>query len=135
MAAPFFLAEALEAAHAEIILVGFSFFVEQVGELHGLEYAVDHHGGAQASAEAEKKHAAAFVAAEGLHGGIVDDSDGTSKRFRKIEIHPSAAEVMRFAERAAVDDRAGIAVRDAVIAPVLGGCLDLFDHLGSGHFV
>ena len=37
VAAPLFFAEALEAANAEIVLVSFSFFVEQVREFHRLE--------------------------------------------------------------------------------------------------
>ena len=70
--APALFPEALEAAEAEVVLVGLSLFVAEMGQLHRLENAVDDHGGAEAGAEAEEQHAAAFVAADGLHRGVVD---------------------------------------------------------------
>jgi hypothetical protein len=133
VAAPLFFAEAFEAAQAEIVFVGFPFFVEQVGEFHGLEKTVDDHGGAEAGSEAEKKHVAAFVAAEGLHGGVIDDFHGETKGFGKVEGHPAVAEIVGLAERTPVDDGAGIADGEAVVLPILGGFLDLFDHAAGGH--
>src|SRR3984957_20376869 len=55
-ATPLFLAIFFEATNSEIILVGFSFFVEQMSEFHGLEKAIANHRGAEAGAQAEEKH-------------------------------------------------------------------------------
>src|SRR5258707_1221591 len=133
MAAPLFLAEAFEDAKAEIVFVGFPFFVEKMREFHGLKKTVDDHGGAEAGAETEEEHVAAFVAAKGLHGGIVDDFHREAKGFGEVERHPAAAKIVGFAERAVVDDGAGIAYGDAVVLPILGGFLDLFHHAARSH--
>src|SRR5258705_3252658 len=109
VAAPLFLAKTFEAAKAEIVFVGFPFFVEKMREFHGLKKTVDDHGGAEAGAEAEEEHVAAFVAAKGLHGGIVDDFHREAKGFGEVERHPAAAKIVGFPERAAVDDGSRIA--------------------------
>ncbi len=87
--------------------------VGEVREFHGLEDSVANHRGAEAGAEAEEKHAAAFVTAESLHAGVVDNFYGMAEGFAEIEAHPAAAEIVRLAERMTVDDGAGIAHGDA----------------------
>ncbi len=118
VAAPLFFAEAFEAAKAEVIFVGFPFFVGQVRELHRLKKAVHNHGGAEAGAEAEEKHVAAFVAAEGLHRGVVDDFHREAKGFGEVEgfIQP-LPRLWGFAERPFVNDGAGVADGDAGRTP------------------
>src|SRR5258705_7460285 len=61
VAAPLFLAKTFEAAKAEIVFVGFPFFVEKMREFHGLKKTVDDHGGAQACAEAREEDVSALV--------------------------------------------------------------------------
>jgi hypothetical protein len=133
VAAPFLLAQAFEAAKAEIVFVGFPFLVNQVREFHRLEKAVHDHGGAEAGAETEEEHVAAFVAAEGLHRSVIDDFHGEAEGFGEIESHPAATEIVGLAERASVDDGARVADGEAVELPIVGDFLDLFDHAGGGH--
>src|SRR5262249_57636352 len=47
--------------------------VRQVAQLHRLHDAVDDHGGAETGPEPQIEHLAAFVAAEPLHGGALDE--------------------------------------------------------------
>ena len=133
VAAPFFLPEAFEAANAEVVFVGFPFFVEKMREFHGLEKTVDDHRGAEAGAETEEEHVAAFVTAEGLHGGVVDDFHREAEGFGEIEGHPALAEIVGLAEGPLVDDRAWVADGDAIVVPILGDFLDLFHHAAGGH--
>ncbi len=107
--------------------------VGEVRELHGLEKSVADHCGAEAGAEAEEEHAAAFVAAEGLHAGVVDEFHGMAERFAEVEAHPAAAQVVRLAERMTVDDRAGIADGDAIVLPGARGFFHGANHFGGGH--
>ena len=69
-APPLLLAETLEAADAEVVLVG-PLPVRQVAELHRLDDAVDDEGRAEPGAEAEEEHLPAPVAAERLHRRVV----------------------------------------------------------------
>src|SRR4030095_16689762 len=69
--APARLAEALQSAQADVVLERAALLELHVAELHPLEGAVDDHRRAEAGAEAEEEHTAAFVAAERLHGGII----------------------------------------------------------------
>jgi hypothetical protein len=52
-----------------------------------------------------------------LHGGVVDDSHGDAKGLLEIEADPTATEIVGFAEGTPVDDRPGIAKRDALEIP------------------
>src|SRR5207244_4276120 len=70
---PALLASALEPSYADVILGCVPLLVREVSELHGLEHALDDEGRAETGPEAEEEHAAAPVAAEGLHRGIVDE--------------------------------------------------------------
>ena len=78
--APFLLAEAFEAAQADVVLEGLALLVRQVRELHRLDAPVDDQCAAEAGAEAEEQHAAAAVAAERLHGGVVEDAHRLAER-------------------------------------------------------
>ena len=115
-----FLPETLEAAQAEIVLVGLAFLVAEMGQLHWFEHAVHDHRRAEAGAETEKQHAAALVAADGLHRGVVDQFHRDAEGFVEVETDPAATEIVRLAQRTAVDDRSGIAERNAVVVPAFG---------------
>ena len=99
----------------------------------GSRTAVNYHRGAEAGAEAEEKHATAFVAAEGLHAGVVNNFYGVAEGFAEIETHPATAKIVRLAERMVVDDWAGIAHRDAIVFPGARGFLYGANHFGGGH--
>ena len=51
----------------------------------------------------------------------------------EVEADPAAAEIVRLAQRAAVDDRAGIAEGDAVVIPAFRRCLDDLDCFFRSH--
>src|SRR5579863_3277316 len=72
LVAPLLRSEALQSRGANIVLVRPAALEREVAELHRLEDAVDDHGRAEAGAEAEEQHAAALIAPERLHGGVVD---------------------------------------------------------------
>src|SRR5580692_1555401 len=107
--------------------------VGEVRELHGLKKSVANHCGAEAGAEAEEEHATAFVAAESLHAGVVDNFYGMAEGFAEVEAHPAATEIVGFAERMTVDDRAGIAHGDAIVLPRARGFFHGANHFGVGH--
>src|SRR5205814_10459726 len=73
------LAVALEPSDADVILERVPFLVRKVSELHGLEHALDDQGRAETGPEAEEEHAAAAVAAERLHRGVVDELHGPAE--------------------------------------------------------
>src|SRR5215470_11281271 len=100
-----------------------------MAELHRLHDAVDDHRGAATGAEPEKEHLAAAVTTEGLHCGVVDDLDRTSKRRSIVESDPAAAEMTWLRERAAVDHRPWIADGNRVVRPLRCDGLDALDHL------
>jgi len=128
VAAPPLLAEALEAAPSHVVLVGAALPVRQVRELHRLEDAIDDHRRSETGAEAQEQHPAAPVAAERLHGRIVDDPHGAAEGPPEIEAHPATAQVVRLGHRAPVDDHPGKADRHHVVAPAGGEPLDLRHH-------
>ena len=69
----------LETALSHVVLVG-ALPVGQVAQLHRLHDPVDDQRGAEPGAESEEEHLAAPVAAQRLHGGIVDDLHRPSER-------------------------------------------------------
>ena len=100
------------------MLVRVPFLVREVSELHGLEHALDDQRRAETGPEAEEEHAAASVAAEGLHRGVVDELHGPAEGASEVEAHPAAAEVVRLRNHVPVDHRSGIADGDVVVGPV-----------------
>src|SRR5665213_1820485 len=78
----------------------------------------------QTGAQAEKQHATAIVAAERLHGRVVNGADGTSEGFFKMMANPSRPEVVRFGERPAAANGSGITDGNGGIFPARGGLLN-----------
>src|SRR6185436_19601575 len=62
---PFLLAEAIEAALADVVLERL-LAIRKVSDLHGLDDAVDDHRGAETRAEAKEQHPPPVIAAERL---------------------------------------------------------------------
>src|SRR5262249_19411045 len=129
--APFLLAVALQPAPTHVALIG-ALLVGQVTELHRLYDAVHNHGRSKPCSEAWKEHLAAVVAAQGLHGGVVDKYHGPTERGCKVEPDPSASQVIRFGHRPTVENRPGIADRYNVAVPVSGELLDFRYHSAGG---
>src|SRR5258708_39903072 len=90
-------------------------FRSQVTEFHGLDDAVDNHGRAKSGSKPEKKHLAALVAPQGLHGGIIDDFRRTTECLHEIKADPSAPEIIRLSDHSAVEPRARITDRDHLV--------------------
>src|SRR5215471_4898991 len=132
VAAPFLLAVALESAPTHVILIG-GLLVGQVTKLHGLHDAVHNHRRSKPGSETEEQHLSALVAAQRLHGCVVDDLYRVAECGSEIERDPSAAEIAWFGDRSAVDDWAGIADRYHVILPIAGESVDAGHHLPGGH--
>ena len=121
---PFFLAETPAALAPEHVLEGALRGVGEFAKLERDEHVIEDHGGAEAGAEAQEEHAAAFVAAEGLHGGVIDDLAGLAEGGVIIEIHPAAPEVVGLADGVVVDDGDGEAEGDGVVVPGGGMGMD-----------
>src|SRR5215471_17945497 len=102
-------------------------------QLHRLQLAVDDHGRTQACAEPEEQHTSAFIAAQRLHGSVIDDSDGTAESALKIEPSPSFAEVVRLSQDMVVENDSWIPDRHDVIFPIAGDLTHFINHLFGGH--
>src|ERR1700676_2931683 len=134
MTTPLSLAQALQSPQSQIIFKCASLFVGQVRDLHWLQRCVDNDGGSQAGAQAEKKHASAFVNAQCLHRRIIQNLDGSSESFLEVESYPSSSEVVRLTQGVPVNHRSRIADRDGRIIPTCCHFSDLLYHLAGGHF-
>jgi hypothetical protein len=95
---PLLLSPVFQSSDPQVLLESLSMFVWQMGEFQGLKYAINNQSRSQPCAQAEKKHTTAAVAAKGLQRSIVDDPDGTSKGFLKIEADPTWSKIDRIAE-------------------------------------
>ena len=101
-----------------------------MGEFHRLQHPIDDHGRSQAGAQAEEEHTSLLVAAERLHGRIVDDLQRlAAEGLAVIELRPSRREVMRIFERTPLNNRARIADGDSVVGPVGDRGFHFDDHL------
>src|SRR5262245_64561034 len=98
-------------------------------ELHRLDDAVDHHGGSEPRSETQEQHLAAPVAAQGLHGRVIDELHRTAERGGEIESDPSVAQGVRLHHRVTTEDRSGITDGNDVIATVTDGLLEHRDTL------
>ena len=130
---PAFFAAELEARPANVVLVGATFFVGQVGQFEGNDDSIENHGGAETGAEAKEEHAPSPIASKRLHGGVVDEADGLAEYLLVGEVDPSGSEVMRLGERMIVCYRARVADGDAVVLPVFGDGEDLAGHAHGSH--
>src|SRR6266404_91422 len=132
-AAPFLGTQTAAAAVADIVFVGPALFVVHMGEFHRLHDSVEDHRRPQARPQAEEQHAAALVAADGLHGRIVDDPHGPAEGPTKVETHPAPAQIMGFGHDLAVNDDPRVADRHHVVLPVAYQLKNAGDHAGCAH--
>ena len=125
--APLLLPELLEPASSYVVLDG-PFPVREGPELHRHDVPAHHEGGAETRPETKEEHRSTLVAPEGLHRGIVDDLDGTTKRCREIEPDPAVGEVAGFGDRSVSDNLPGVADGNHVVLPIPGELQDTGDH-------
>ena len=133
MLLPAHVAQFFQAGVAEVLLVALLFPIWQVRDLQRLHAPVFNDRRSEARAEAEEQHAAAGVAAECLHGGVVDAPDRLAERLLEIEGGPASADVHRLTERAIVLHRPWVAERDGLVVPGFRELEHLADHLGRRH--
>src|SRR6516162_5937410 len=115
--APTAVAEALAAALADVVLEGAGVLVRHVTNLGRLDDPIDDERGPKPGTEPKKKHAAAAVAADRLHGRIVDHPHRPAERGRKVIADPPATEVVRFGNDARVIHQPRITDGHCLIAP------------------
>ncbi len=133
VAAPLLLAQALQTRFADVVLIGAAMLVRKMGELEGLQDSVHNQRGTETRAQAEEQHAAAVVAAEGLHGRVIEDPDRMMEGFAEVEADPASAEIVGLGYGLAVEYRAGITDGNDIVLPLGDGAEDVGDHLAGCH--
>src|SRR5688572_26513891 len=126
--APPLFAESVQAALAEQIFKRL-ITVWQMRQFQRYDPAIVDERGAEARTKAEEQHAAALVAAERLHGRVVEDLHRPAEGRGPVEADPAFAEIPRLLDHLAADDRARYAKSDDVVFPVGGAGLDAGHHL------
>src|SRR6185295_1333191 len=102
--------------------------------------AFDDVSASDTGAETKVKHAAALVATERLHAGVVHDPHRATERGFVIKIDPALAEIKWFGNRVAVAHVARITDRDTLELPVRCGLFYLLykklgrEFLAGGEF-
>src|SRR5262245_16501737 len=93
IALPGFVAESCLPGFAKVILNDAAVAVGQVAQLERKDKVVPNQGGPKSRPESEKEHPAAVVAAERLHGCVIDDTHRFAQRFLEVECHPAFTEM------------------------------------------
>src|SRR6266498_10274 len=114
---PFFLAILFEAPNADVVLKS-SLLVRQVPQLHRLDHAIHDQGGSKAGSQTQKKHLAAFVTSQRLHGSVVHDFDRALEGSFEVKTDPSLSQIPRFRNRPAAEDWSRVTDGYDVILPV-----------------
>src|SRR5262249_6870430 len=123
----FLFSSLLQAALTDVILIS-SVLVRKVSQLHRLNGTIDDHGSTETGSQPQKQHLAALVAAQSLHGGIIDHLDRAFERGLEIKSYPTAPEIMRFHKRPIPDDHSRVANGYRLILPVPGEFFNSSDH-------
>src|SRR5665213_3905786 len=133
VAPPILCPQARQTANANVVLVSLPVLVSKMRQLHRFKYSVDDHCGPEPRAEAQKTHAAAFVASERLHSSVIDNLNWRPECLVEIKSDPAAAQVVWLVEGASMDYRPWIAYRDEAILPIFGDALHIAHHFTGGH--
>ena len=131
--APALLSAELQPGFSNVLLVGSSLAVGEMGELQRDDDAIEHHCGSESGSDPEEQHAAAAVTSERLHGRIVHKTDGFLEHLLVGKVDPSSGQVVRLGQRAVIDDRTGVSDRDRIVLPPAGAQDDLLGHLLRVH--
>src|SRR4029077_5458277 len=126
--APLPAAEPFAAALADVILECAAALVGHMPDFGGLDHAINNDGHAQTRAQPEKQHAPAPVAADCLHGCIVDHPDRLAEGLLEVEPDPALAEVVGLRGDPAVEHESRVTDRPGVKAEVAGELENLSHH-------
>ena len=85
---PLFFAIFLQASNAQVVLKS-GLFVRQMPQLERFDNAVHDRCRSKTCPEAQKEHLATLVAAQSLHGRVVDDFDREFEGGFKVETFPT----------------------------------------------
>src|SRR6185437_6398502 len=118
--APLLVAEPPAAALADVVLESAAVFVGHVTDLHGLHRAVENQRRAEARAEPEEEHPAAFIAAERLHRRIVDHPYWPAESLPEVIADPTRSEVERLGGDLPAQHQPGVADRHRLVGQVAG---------------
>src|SRR5882672_12733384 len=133
LVAPLPVAESFAAALADVVLEGAAALVGHVPDFGGLDHAVNNDGHAQSRAQPDKQHAPAPVAADCLHGCIVDHLDRLAESLLEVKSDPALAEVVGLRGDPAVEYESRVTDRHGVKAEVAGEFENLAHHAERRH--
>ena len=131
--APLAVAAALTPALADVVLEGAPVLIGHMTDLGRFDHPVDDERRTQPGAEPEEQHAAAAVAADRLHGGVVDHLDRPAERAGEVEADPAPAEVEGLGGDLAARHQARIAHGHGVVAVGADERADLAHHGARRH--
>src|SRR6266540_2907766 len=114
---PFFLPMLLEATNPNIVLEG-GLFVRQVSQLHRLDDAIHNQGGPKPGSQSQEEHLPELVTSQSLHGGIVQELDGTFECGFEVETDPPLSQIPRFRNGPVPQDWPGVPYGYGIVLPV-----------------
>src|SRR5262245_5493480 len=102
-------------------------------QLHSFHNTIHNQRGTETGSQPEEKHLPAFIAAQGLHGRIIDDLDRAPESGFEIKTDPPLPEVVRLCYGSTPQNWPRIADRYHVKLPVFNQPLNSGDHLFGRH--
>src|SRR6267142_5658170 len=105
--------------------------VRQMTQFHGLHDAIHDQRRSEAGSQPQKQHPSTLVAAEALHGCIIDKLYRTAESGFEAKTNPSPAEVAWFRHRSISQHRTWEANRNGVVLPISSNLLHARDHFLS----
>src|SRR6266571_8296774 len=128
VAPPSLFTEPRQTRFPKVIFDDAAVTIWQIAQFQRKHVIAPHQGGAQACAESEKKHSAAMITAERLHGCVVDDANRFAKCFFEIESNPTVSKMFRLAYDLPVAYGRRETHRDRVEFPITDQRFDLRHH-------
>src|SRR5207249_2660412 len=125
---PGFLPEPCLARFAKVVLNDAAIAIRQVAQLKRQDIILPNQRGSKSCSESEKKHSTTVVAAERLHGCVIDNAHGFAQRLLKVEPHPASSEMLWLTNNFAVTYGGRKPQRDGVKLPVGDQRFDLVHH-------
>ncbi len=97
------------------------------------DLAVDDENRPHARSQSQKEHLTPFVAAQGLHAGVVHDFGRNAEGVRVVKANPAGAEVVRFGGRFAIDHLPWVADRNPLVRPAFQNLANFLDEFQRRH--
>src|SRR5262249_21688374 len=101
----------------------------EAAKVERVDNSIDHQGRTESGAKTKEQHTTAAIAAQGLHGRVIDDLDRTTKRFPEIEGRPAVPQIIGPADWTTVYDLARITDGHGVVTAMVDRASDLRHHL------